>query len=154
MQKLPSERSVILLTCIGVMIYLENQVLVFLSVLLLIWIFGSKNAANSEALEGILGILAKNLTSKGYGILLYIFKEIQDIWINSRDFLDFGVFCNIFLGIWVILKILKVILNTWAPIGGLNSVKLCVLACLGAQCIPLEWPKTELHPWTHTGESP
>ena len=29
------------------------------------------------------GILAKNL--KGYGIFLYIFKGIQDTWINFRD---------------------------------------------------------------------
>ena len=58
---LPSERSVILLTCIQVIIGLENQVLVFLSVLLyLIRFFLNKNAANSEALEGVLGI-------QGYG---------------------------------------------------------------------------------------
>ena len=54
---LPLDRSVILLTCIQVIIGLENQVLVFLSVLTVFnKIFWNKNAANSEALKGVLGI--------------------------------------------------------------------------------------------------
>ena len=58
---LPSERSVILLTCIQVIIGLENQVLVFLSVFTVFdYFFLNKNAANSDALEGILG-------TQGYG---------------------------------------------------------------------------------------
>ena len=58
---LPLERSVILLTCIQVIIGLENQVLVFLSVFTVFnYIFLNKNVANSEALEGVLGI-------QGYG---------------------------------------------------------------------------------------
>ena len=58
---LPLERSVILLTCIQVMIGLENQVLVFLNVFTVFnSIFLNKNAANSEALEEVLGI-------QGYG---------------------------------------------------------------------------------------
>ena len=43
------------------------------------------------------GILAKNL--KGYGLFLYIFKEIQDTWINFigiQCFLDFGDICLIY----------------------------------------------------------
>ena len=53
----PSERSVILLTCIQVIIGLEKQALVFLSVFnLLNMIFEAKNAAKSEALEVFLGI--------------------------------------------------------------------------------------------------
>ena len=58
---LPSERSVILLTCVQVIMGLEKQVLVILSVFTVFnLVFWNKNAANSEALEGVLGI-------QGYG---------------------------------------------------------------------------------------
>ena len=50
------------LTCIQVIIGHENQVLVFLSFFTVFnWIFWNKNAANSEVLEGVLGI-------QGYGL--------------------------------------------------------------------------------------
>ena len=54
---------------------------------------------NFEAPEGFLGI--QGYWSKtGYGIFLYIFKAVRDIWINFRDmgiqcFLKFGDICHI-----------------------------------------------------------
>ena len=56
---LPSEHSVILLTCIQVIIGLEKFGL-FEYIYCIYLDFWNKNAANSEALEGVLGI-------QGYG---------------------------------------------------------------------------------------
>ena len=68
---LPSERSVIPLTCIQVIIGLENQVWSSLSVFTVFnEIFWNKQAANSVALEGVSGIQAKSI------------KGIGDIFVN------------------------------------------------------------------------
>ena len=68
---LPSERSVILLTCIQVITGLENQVLVFLSVFtVLIRFFGTKMQQIVRPWKGFRDTGIWAIRIKGYGIFL------------------------------------------------------------------------------------